>query len=353
MTSLSEKSADALCTIIVLGYSATLKSVRFEYDKDEEIELYNKIRTKFAKLKVTITIGKSEEKIGFPLIVGKTGSVAMYDDPNHKQAKLELSEVHNFAKSLEQQVDKDKSPEPKKISFYGAYVGGFASISTVDIIGASDLSLYKGKYRTLKDDDTSVQKSYEGAKKISNAVIKAINEYFNRGPVKEGGLKIRNQYMNEEVKEDYKKGHLFKSYHGMVKAMTNFMHIFKRTENFFFEIALTKDTSKVSSCFPCATFMQANNNPPTSIHLGRGDNWSIPDGADYLKKPWEKCIIDWYKKGMEILGNKSSTSQGIIEWKNFVKENSIIDEVIPTVFLESLTFEKKFTDRINGTLPDG
>lgn len=344
--SLSKESADALCTIIVLGYSADLNGVRFEYDKENDKDEYKDVQHKFRELGVEITVGKSEKKSDFPLIVGETGSVAMY---KLEQAKVELSEVHKFANILEKAAEKGKGQQ----KFYGAYVGGFASISTADIIGASDLSLYQGKYRTAKEGLDEVKKSYNTAKGVSNAVLKAITSYFGGkvGAKTINGLKIRNPYMNEEVKEDYKEGHLFKSYHGMIKAMTTFMTAFKPKENFFFEIALTSDTSKVSSCFPCATFMRANNNPPTSTHLGRGDNWSIPDGSDYLKRPWEECITAWYKKGMEILENKNSSSQGISEWKKFMNERSInIDKDIPDVFLESLTFEKSFTKRIKETL---
>lgn len=156
--------------------------------------------------------------------------------------------------------------------------------------------------------------------------------------------------MNKEVEDEYKEGYLFKSYHGMIKAMTTFMPDFKRTENFFFEIALTSDTSKVSSCFPCSTFMYANNNLPTSTHLGRGDNWSIPDGAVYLKRPWEEKIIEWYENGRKIMGDKNQKSEGVKMWEEFMNQFSIDHQQIPDVFLESLTFERSFTERINNTL---
>jgi hypothetical protein len=343
--SLSKEIADALCTIIVLGYSANINGVRFEYDQDKDKAEYESVQTKFKKLGVEITVGKSEEKSDFPLIVGKTGSVAMF---GKEQAKVELSEVHKFANILEKAAEKGKG----KQKFSGAYVGGFAAIGTVDIIGASDLSLYEGKYRT--QDLDKVEKSYQQAKEVSNAVIEAISSYFGGkvGAVKIDGIKIRNPYMNEKVTEDYKPGHLFKSYHGMIKAMTTFMRGFERTKNFFFEIALTSDTSKVSSCFPCATFMRANKNPPTSTHLGRGDNWSIPDGADYLKKPWEKSIIEWYNKGMKIINQHDSKTEVIEKWQEFVDtfQPKIEDKNIPEIFLESLTFEGSFTKKINETL---
>lgn len=100
--SLSQKSADALCTIIVLGYSADLSRVSFEYDKEKDKILYEAVQQKFRKLGVEITVGKSEEKSKFPLIVGKTGSVKMY---GLKQAIVELSEVHEFANILEKAAE--------------------------------------------------------------------------------------------------------------------------------------------------------------------------------------------------------------------------------------------------------
>ncbi|MDB9315597.1 hypothetical protein PN462_20965 [Spirulina sp. CS-785/01] len=46
-------------------------------------------------------------------------------------------------------------------------------------------------------------------------------------------------------------------------------------------IAGTK-TTKVASCFACATYMIASGFPPTSMHLGRSESW-VPPAAGYLK----------------------------------------------------------------------
>ena len=142
---------------------------------------------------------------------------------------------------------------------------------------------------------------------------------------------------------------LFFSYHGMIKAMTYEGNLDASGASVYFELALTNDTEKVSSCFPCATFMTANGLPPSSTHLGKGDNWGIPgrgsSSSDLVSK-WECKIRSWYASGEAHLSpdlSKSIRSIGNLSEDDF-------KNALPDIFLESLTFEKSFTDRIKRTL---
>jgi hypothetical protein len=116
---------------------------------------------------------------------------------------------------------------------------------------------------------------------------------------------------------------------------------------FIFEIALGENTTKVSSCFPCSTFMAANDIPASSTHLGRGDNWNIPTDAYEMRKNWEKQINLWY-----------STAKGLLQAKSNAKTNNLLammannhrEQNVPAIFLEALTFERPFTERIKNTL---
>lgn len=51
-----------------------------------------------------------------------------------------------------------------------------------------------------------------------------------------------------------------------------------------YEMATGDKTTKMASCFPCATFMYATGYPPTSIHLGRGESWVPPQAGPRMEE---------------------------------------------------------------------
>jgi hypothetical protein len=142
----------------------------------------------------------------------------------------------------------------------------------------------------------------------------------------------------------------------MIRAMVNSVTPPPNIQSVFAEIALGANTTKVSSCIPCAIFMQSFGYPASSIHLGRGDNWRIPDfPSEKILSDWRNAIISCYLSGVELCNPRIDSYDNtrlddmvamLIAERN---DEQDITPYIPDVFLEALTFEGSFIDRINRT----
>ena len=99
--------------------------------------------------------------------------------------------------------------------------------------------------------------------------------------------------------------------------------------------------------------MTALDKPPTAIHLGKGDNWNIPRGRDDLKELWRKAIIQWYQLGIGAFGSVPELQQWGPRIKDVAEKGREVEGYgnIPGTFLEALTFEKSFTERMQRILP--
>jgi hypothetical protein len=330
---MTNEAADALCTLISLGFAKDIKTLsKFEYDKDGDLAKYQKVVDKFKDVGVDISIGKSVAKETFPIIIATTSRINQ-TDPTVLDTETKLSrDLDRLVKSL------DLS------GLYGAYIGGYSSVSRIELVGASNLALYAPTYRAATDP--AIKTAYENAVTVSNKVIDLLKEYNSiTGGKKVDGVTISIPLINDKVTTAYSTGKVFKSYHGMIEAMIKYGTVFD-PNTFIFEIACSSTTSKVSSCFPCSTFMSAQGTPPSSIHLGRGDNWNIPDSCSKsMKDSWNESIKTWYASGM--------ASVSLDAWNSFISDyttTNVSNQLIPDMFLEALTFESSFTDKIESAL---
>jgi hypothetical protein len=108
--------------------------------------------------------------------------------------------------------------------------------------------------------------------------------------------------------------------HGMVWAVAEVHCDFPDGRPF--ELALGKNTRKLSSCFGCSTFLHANDYAPSSMHLGRSESWvPLPDGPNAtapfstdktkealdreifaaLNQRWAKRVADWLTAGASLV----------------------------------------------------
>jgi hypothetical protein len=337
---LNKQLADALCTLIVLGYAKDLRNCTFQFDgnaKDQEKAAlerkdYDVVQRLFKALGVDIIVSSSKAQEDFPLIIAKTDRFKSIDTA---KAALSadyiryLTQINNNANA--------KGTAPK-----GAYIGGISTISTLFIAGPSKLDQYKPSYRVA--DDNLVQPSFESAKVSINNAIKALTAV-----AKPSKSAISYADLNPLETASFSRGCVYKCYHGMIRAMVNY-HTTIDKNSFIFEIALGENTTKVSSCFACSAYMAANGKPATSTHLGRGDNWNIPDGDDAAYKTWAKKIADWYKLGKGVFSRRDPKESPDVTnlFAELGKNNRERD--IHKIFLEALTFEGSFTDRIKTTL---
>ncbi|QKX04569.1 hypothetical protein HN014_06460 [Aquimarina sp. TRL1] len=338
---MTKEAADALATMVVIGYakdilSSTGKNAIFQYESPKDFATHQKVQDRL-KQYVTIDISQSIPKAKFPLIVAKNSRIS-----STEQAMLTAETETKLAKQLDARLTKmNLGP------LYGAYIGGYSDPSKIELVGASDLELYTPKFRGA--DDSNVKKAFDNAKEYSNKVIDLLNDYNKSisGGVVIGGVRISVKDINPKVTSNFSSGQVFKSFHGMIVAMSKYASSIDKN-SFLFEIACSENTTKVSSCFPCATFMASQRNSATSVHLGRGDNWNIPSSCPvFMQTAWQSNIIKWYEIGLRSLKNNSDWNAFI---SNYSHEN-IENKLIPQMFLEALTFEDSFTKRILNTLP--
>lgn len=337
---LSKELADALCTLIVLGYAQGIKNCTFQYEggnKDmtkatKEKAAYETVQKLFKDAGVNVNVNPSVPAKDFPFVVALNKKIA-----NISSARAALSD--DYADYLRKTNNNANAKNPPPV---GAYIGGMSTISKLFIVGPSKLDQYKPSYRLA--DDNSVKTSFENAKFSTNNAIKAI-----AAVARPTASEVTHADLNSLETGSFSSGSLYKSYHGMIQAMVNYQSTVD-TNSFIFEIALGENTTKVSSCFACSAYMVANNTPASSTHLGRADNWNIPPGNDAGHKLWAGKIADWYKSGKNLFVNSKLNPGSNIK--------KLLDELgkkgrerdIHNIFLEALTFEASFTDRIINTL---
>lgn len=330
---LDQPTADAICTLIILGYAKQIPGTKFEYEDEKDSDLHEGITTLFAQAGVTITTGKSIPQKDFSFIVAKTPKVSSVSD-----AKPLLADDYvNFLRSINNNANLNAEAAP------GAYIGGMSTTSTMTIIGPSALDKVMPVYRKPTDaENLKLATDWSEGIKNANLATKAVKDY----PANQNKARITYvDLIDIQPSSPLPAGSLFKSYHGMILAMAKYKTDI--ANSFIFEIALGAGTTKVSSCFPCSTFMTANGRSATSTHLGRGDNWNIPPGCEDLQKAWALKINEWYKaaKALPALASNKKISAALSLLALNGRENNI-----PAIFLEALTFQGKFTDKIISTI---
>jgi hypothetical protein len=307
----------------------------FEYDEVADYTKYYAVQKYFSTYDVNIKIGLSKPQSEMPFIFGLNDGGAFEPDEGKKREIIDA--FAGVIESMQSAANERGDDAPK-----GAYIGGIITREETgwyfDVAGASSLELYPPVYRITTDAEwIKIKEAYERAVNATNDAVKIVSE-------------AGKSHFDDKSKfgTNYEKEHLFKSCHGMVRAMDVFNdpEISKVQELYYVEFALGKNTAKVSSCVPCSIFMTSYGKPASSTHLGRGDNWNFPSQGSNLareKETWEKKIIEYYKKGMPLLLEPERPITVLVDTlaKNGVQYNEI-----PDVFLEALTFEKSFTDRI-------
>jgi hypothetical protein len=306
---LTKEIADALCTVITLGFAEKMwkpnAPMVFEYDDDADKTSYELIQKVFRHFGVTITVKLSKSQESMPYILGHK-----LPEPS---LRTFIKGLDIYRREIDSMFDKaNRQKEPPR----GAYIGvqflvdkegnilreidGFKTDPLV--YGPSALSLHSPLFREITFlDEQEIADSYRKAKKSTNDAAVAVSN----------GLL---QVIGGNYDTNYIKGHLFGSSHGMIRAMVNSVEPPKDIQDIqsvFGEIALGAETTKVSSCIPCAIFMQSFGYPASSIHLGRGDNWRLPEDINEKSLPaarqernnlvrqrWRFDIINYYEEGI-------------------------------------------------------
>jgi len=327
--SLTKEIADKVCTAVLIGYSKEEKRL-FEYHEEGDKGKYESVQNLLKGLDVDIDIGKSVPKDTSAVILTKDTVRGSFED---------VSNIEKYANIVDAYI-KEKHEGEK---LYGAYIGGIDdSGDSIKLLGVSQVELYNPEIRQIQEGEVQgIKEAYEASQGVYNDVyslLKGIPQTQRYNGIKfEPNAKSKGLNTKEYNESNPQ---LFKSYHGMVRAISDISSLNRGW--IYFEIAASDDTTKVSSCFPCATFMLSTNGAvPSSTHLGRGDNWNIPSSCPMEKKnKWKENIKRWYKDGKETLEEK----------KDITIEIDIEEDNYPELFLESLTFESSFTNKVTAVL---
>lgn len=343
---LNKELADTLCTVITVGFMIQDgKNTRWVYEapppkngiayteeEKEELNPYKTLRDKLKNYRIQPPeFTPQDSKQSVPMIISKTPKSALTSN------ELWAQDLHPLVTELE----KAANPVDQKTPLMGAYLGGQSSVSKTTLVGVSDVYPYEPRYRTLDlQERETVYASYQASKKVRNEVAKLLkNRNFSKNVTLEDGCAEQNNL-------EMQKGNLYASVHGMTKAIIHFAANCD-SNDFVFEIALSDSTSKVASCVPCAIFMNAVHKPATATHLGRGDNWNFPQFAKpsdaILKTAWVTKLSEYFNCGCSTLQENEKVKR---LFQN-VEKNGLC---LPELFLEALTFEGKFSDRMMNVL---
>ncbi len=364
---LTKPTADALCTMILAGYlRMTSGSTRIEHapmprpadpqqvtateakaiaDTLEEHGKYQDARSALERFGVTLNFGESATQETLPYIFAKK-----HGGPSIESASSLIADTWSYLRKINETA-KHLQLQPK-----GAYIGGMLTTQKLCVVGPSSLDFYQPQFRVLDDSANALtQRYYDRFKEATNQSLTCLDK--NNPALASLAVARRSrsvqppdlhfEHLNAKINAVFQRGSLVKSYHGMIQVIVKFQSDVEKSA-LIFEIALGQGTTKVSSCFPCCTFMTANGTPPTSTHLDSGDFWNIPAGCtSQLRGSWEQLIIECYRSGRVALANADAVRTTLA-----LLNRSVIDTQIPSVFLEALTFPGKFVDKVTATLGD-
>lgn len=348
---LNRNLADTICAMIAVGFISKEKgklNIQYEgarsYSDEEEQRKANakeaeekrahdaiaaKLRT---VLRTDIVITKAATQDAMPYIIAKTPSVASMN-----YARQLTSDYWLLLKNISENANAlGEGNYPR-----GAYIGGWSTISSLFITGPSDLYFYEPTYRTADGD---VKKAYIGAADSTNKALTAIKDSYESRLKQTGSVKLEKTPLNALITKPYESERLFASHHGMIQVMQRYGTSIGETD-FGFEIALGNGTTKVASCLPCSIFMVANRRPPTAMHLGRGDNWNMVKPGIGVHN-WETSVKAYYDEGLRLMSGNAKVG----DWLKAFRDNSVKLEEIPAIFLEALTFESAFIDKLEAVL---
>lgn len=328
---LDVSNADAICALVTFGFlKKEFQKINIEYETPADGAKYKVISELFCALSgIPLRLTQTKSQAEMPHIIAQTRYIS---GPN--AAKCATDENWTYINTLHARASKIGN-------LRGAYVGGLSEVGVIHLVGPSDLELYSPTYRTISaSEQAAIDKAYSDAKVSTNGSIQCVS---GCAP---SNVKVILSDLIAPISRPYSPQSLFKSYHGMIQAMAKYKSTMS-SSGFIFEIAMGNSTTKVSSCVPCSIYMIANGNAPTSIHLGRGDNWSIPKSNNAeLERNWRQRVVGYYEEGERMFQGRLASYPSI---SNFLADFNICGcakNEIPSIFLEALTFEKSFTDRI-------
>lgn len=340
MEILNQELSNTLCSIIAIGLLKEGAGSKCIYEPEKR-QVHESLQH-FLEEKFSIAMRLEEmKKEKF-----REGSIVA------QAPRAESEQAQNVNEDLSFLINRIEAKVKEKkigLDLRGAYIGGLYDTAKLELLGPSDLWLYDSEYRKVSDE---IKPAYENAKSVSNSTIEILNSMIGLKLHDRIKLSIKRENL---ISDDYAEKKLFASVHGMTRSICS--NVYNNAT--ILELALGEDTCKVGSCIPCALFMKSYERPASAIHLGRGDNWNFPknirtiNGGEGLYSKWETLTYKCYTNGKGMIekycsgGNDPGCEGKMREWNCVgVTENP---ETIGKLFLEALTFESSFMEKLNNT----
>lgn len=367
----TQEQADALCTVIALGFIIRSRGELKDHsyiiyqegaDGGAERQRHLQLQAKLEALAgskglFAFKTQLADEKSRLPVILAQTNRSALQGGIAEDETVI--------LNRLERKVN-----EFANIPLRGAYVGGVLSVGSAELLDPSILYWYRPDYRELsagEAEEPRLEESFKNAKAVTDTVQAFLGGVFSEGrTLKNGGTLIRRpaeRPIGAAVLAKPTGSDLFASVHGMTQSLIHYSGN-GDPNKVNIELALSGDTCKVASCIPCSIFMWANGTPATATHFGRGDNWNFPPNAfeqlrkcsgpndlaplagyPYVKN-WMAHVWRSYDAGRACFAGKPAS--WLTDELDFALQ--LGREKIPQMFLEALTFESSFLNKMLSTL---
>ncbi|WP_325199453.1 hypothetical protein [Oscillibacter sp.] len=370
----TQGQADALCTVIALGFIVSSKGelknhayIIYQEDAgdDAECRRHLQLQAKLAALagpkgSFAFQTQSPGDKPHRPVILAQTDRSVLQGGVAEDETVI--------LNRLERKVNEFASTPLR-----GAYVGGLLSIGSAELLDPSILYWYKPDYRAFSPEESEeavklrIEEAYQNALSVTETVQDFLGGVFSEGQtLKNGGTLIRRpgeRPLSVNIRNKPTGADLFASVHGMTQSIIHYSGN-SDPNKVNIELALSRDTCKVASCIPCSIFMWANGTPATATHFGRGDNWNFPPSAfQQIREcsgPGDLAPLAGYpyvKSWMEHMWRAYDAGKACFAGKPepWISEDlafalQLGREKIPQMFLEALTFESSFLNKMLRTL---
>lgn len=375
---MNKKQADALCAIIALGFigqnqreegtGRTLYIYDSASDAEKHLELADLLNRRFG-INIASDIQNAKDPSGrkvFPFIYALP-----YQDENRLDyftaVMAEADNIAEIVRLTEEHVNlSDKTRNSR-----GAYIGGFIDFEKHELSLIGPSSLYVRDYEYI--DASSFPANMKVIFDNFSDVTKKLNEFIReKAPTLSTSINIDNAYgkvlvapelteslISEGTPEDSRlleeKRKVIASCHGLVTSMYHHSTVSRERlgKGVCIEFSLSDGTCKSASCIPCAIFAAAQGTPATQVHFGRGDFWNLPKPS--LRATMERSMEEAWR--LFVTACYVSASDEILTRNNFPPEtitmaslaadlSDSINEIIPDMFLDALTFEGSFIQKM-------
>lgn len=383
---MNKEQADALCTIITLGFLAdkNTRHIPCIYDDDADRGIHDELMQILNPYNITInpSLQNAKDRTTGRKILPFIYALPEEDARNQDYIlaiQLESENILDIAQLMETSADSIVDPNHRD-DFRGAYIGGFIDFEQKQLSLLGPSSLYTRPYQYINPDGTDWSIIYDSYAHVTTALKDLLinsSETLSSDENIDGAYSkiivsadVTTQLIQTGAPEDRAhltaKSRTIASCHGLVTSI--YHHAHNPQPGVCIEFSLSNGTCKSASCIPCAIFASSQKTPASQFHFGRGDFWNLPEPSirerldANIEATWRAYVIKCCEKGLnEILKVEKTppaTQEKVKKIPPATREMSEIigtvlqndSSIIPDLFLDALTFEGSFSRKIKNSL---